>query len=133
MKRWPWVILPAWVALGVTLNLRTARPAGATNISLVSKAAAVDQAPPSSAKPQEPGEGVLSFEVEPDDVEIYLDDHYLGRAGELRGRTLGGILAGNRLLELKLGGERTFLQVVVPASGTRTIRLNLGPSGPRGS
>jgi hypothetical protein len=63
--------------------------------------------------------------VEPDDVEIYLDEHYLGRAGELRGRTVEGILAGNRLLELRLGGERTFLQVVVPVNGTRTIRVNL--------
>ncbi len=90
-----------------------------------SAAPTADASPPSAARPQELDEGALRFEVEPDDVEIYLDEHYLGRAGELRGRTVEGILAGNRLLELKLGGERTFLQVVVPLNGTRTIRVNL--------
>jgi len=76
---------------------------------------------------------VLHFEVEPDEVEIYLDDQYLGRAHELRGRPVKGILAGNRLFELRWGADRTFLQVVVPVNGTKTIRLNLTPPGPRSS
>ncbi len=66
-------------------------------------------------------------------MEIYLGEQYLGRAGELRGREVGGILAGNRLLELRRGGERTFLQVLVPVKGTRIIRLNLAPLAPGGS
>jgi hypothetical protein len=127
VKRWLWMILAAWFALGVALNFRIARPAGPKTVSLVSQAAAVDRAPPSSAGAKEPGEGVLSFDVEPDDVEIYLDDHYLGRADELRGRSIEGILSGNRLVELRLGVERTFLQIVVPVHGTRTIQVSLAP------
>jgi hypothetical protein len=92
-----------------------------------SAAPTADASPPSAARPHELDDGALRFEVEPDDVEMYLDEHYLGRAGELRGRTVEGILAGNRLLELKLGGERTFLQVVVPVHGTTTIRVDLAP------
>jgi len=76
---------------------------------------------------------MLRFDVKPDDVEIYLDEQYLGRAGELRGREVGGIIAANRLLELRRGGERTFLQVVVPVRGTRTIRLNLALPASKGS
>ncbi len=133
MKRPIWMISWSCLALGVALSLGTPRPVGGTAIGLAYAALNADPSPPSPAGPQEPGEGVLSFEVEPDDVEIYLDDHYLGKAGELRGRALQGILAGNRLLELRLGPERTFLQIVVPVNGTRTIHLNLGPSGPRSS
>jgi hypothetical protein len=71
--------------------------------------------------------------VEPGDVEIYLDDQYLGRADELRGRPVEGIVAGNRLLELRWGADRTFLQIVVPVNGTKTIRLNLAPPRPGSS
>ena len=115
------------------LTLWTLPRAMANAIGPVLTALVADSSPLSTARAQELGEGAFRFEVEPDDVEIYLDEHYLGRAGELRGRTVEGILTGNRLLELRWGGERTFLQVVVPVNGTRTIRLNLGPSGPRGS
>ncbi len=126
-----WNIPCVWLALG--LNLWTDRPGEAGTISLASTAPAPDPSPPTSARPQELGEGILRFEVEPDDVEIYLGEQYLGRAGELRGREVGGIIAGNRLLELRRGGERTFLQVVVPVKGTRTIRLNLAPPASKGS
>lgn len=128
-----WNIPCAWLALGLGLNLWTDRPREARAISLASTAPAPDPSPPTSARPQELGEGILRFEVEPDDVEIYLGEQYLGRAGELRGREVGGIIAGNRLLELRRGGERTFLQVVVPVKGTRTIRLNLAPPASKGS
>ncbi len=128
-----WNIPCAWLALGLGLNLWTDRPREARAISLASTAPAPDPSPPTSARPQELGEGILRFEVEPDDVEIYLGEQYLGRAGELRGREVGGIIAGNRLLELRRGGERTFLQVVVPVNGTRTIRLNLAPPASKGS
>jgi hypothetical protein len=75
-------------------------------------------------------EAALRFEVEPSDVEIYLDDQYLGRADELRGRPIEGVVAGNRLLELRRGADRTFLQIVVPPDGAKTIRVNLAPPVP---
>ena len=133
MKRQIWVISWSCLALGVALSLWIHPAAWGEAVRQASTPRVTVPSLLSSDGAKEPGEGVLSFEVEPDDVEIYLDDHYLGRAGELRGRTLEGILAGNRLLELRLGGERTFLQVVVPVNGTKIIRLNLGPSAPRGS
>ncbi len=114
------------LTVGVALGLGAPRPAGGTAVGTAYAALNADPSPPSSAGAKELGEGVLSFEVEPDNVEIYLDDHYLGKAGEFRGRALQGILAGSRLLELRLGRERTFLQVKVPVHGTKIIRL--GPA-----
>lgn len=131
MARRPWMILMASFAIGITLSLWTIR-ADAVGGFVVSWLAA-DQEPRSPGDRQQLGEGVLHFEVEPDEVEIYLDDQYLGRAHELRGRPVKGILAGNRLLELRWGADRTFLQVVVPVNGTKIIRLNLAPPGPRSS
>ena len=128
-----WKVPLSCLAPGIALSLLIDPASWGEAVRQDSTSRITDPSPPSSAGAKEPGEGVLSFEVEPDDVEIYLDDHYLGRAGELRGRALQGILAGNRLLELRLGRERTFLQVVVLVNGTKIIRLNLGPSGPRGS
>ncbi len=133
MNRSWWTTFPAWVALGNVLNLWSDRPVQGKAVHVVPTTRLADQASPSSSSPEELGEGAFRFEVEPDDVEIYLDEHYLGRAGELRGRAVGGILPGNRLLELRLGGERTFLQVVVPVNETRTIRLKIGPSASKGS
>lgn len=133
VKRWLWKVPEACLAFGVGLILLTVRPTEANAIGLVSTAPVADPTPPSSGRPQVPGEGILRFEVEPDDVEIYLDEQYLGRAGELRGRGVEGILAGNRLLELRWHGERSFLQIVVPINGTRTIRLNLAPPASKGS
>jgi hypothetical protein len=102
--------------------------------------AAADQEPRSPRGGPDHREGALRFEVEPGDVEIYLDDQYLGRAGELLGRPIEGVVAGNRLLELRRGADRTFLQIVVPPDGTKTIRVNLAapvapgsPSSPLGS
>lgn len=131
MARRPWMILMASFAIGITLSLWTIR-ADAVGGFVVSWLAA-DQEPRSPGDRQQPGEGVLHFEVEPDEVEIYLDNQYVGRAHELRGRPVKGVLAGNRLLELRWGADRTFLQVVVPVNGTKTIRLNLAPPGPRSS
>jgi len=128
VKRWIWMISWLCLAVGVALGLGAPRPAWGTAVGPAYAALNADPSPPSSAGAKEPGEGALSFEVEPDNVEIYLDDHYLGKAGELRGRALQGILAGNRLLELRLGRERTFLQIVVPVNGTKIIRL--GPAEP---
>jgi len=125
VNRWLWKNAWACLVLGVLLNLWAPRSTEVRVTATASAAPPADASPPSAARPHELDEGALRFEVEPDDVEIYLDEHYLGRAGELRGRTLEGILPGNRLLELKLAGERTFLQVVVPLNGTRTIRVNL--------
>ncbi len=133
MKGWLRKILLALLVPGVALTPWTSSRAAAKPAGSVVTVPAADPSAPSTVRPQELGEGAFRFEVEPDDVEIYLDEHYMGRAGELRGRTVEGILAGNRLLELRWGGERTFLQVVVPVNGTRTIRVNLGPSSPRGS
>lgn len=123
VKRWIWMISWSCLAVGVAVSLRAPRPAGATAIGPAYAALNADPPPGSSAEAKEPGEGVLNFEVEPDDVEIYLDNHYLGKAGELRGRALRGIRAGNRLVELRRGAERTFLQVVVPINETKIIRV----------
>ena len=131
MARQPWMMLGATFAIGITLSLWTFR-ADAVGGFVVSRLAA-DPEPRSPGDRQQLGEGVLHFEVEPDEVEVYLDDQYLGRAHELRGRPITGILAGIRLLELRWGADRTFLQIVVPVSGTKTIRLNLAPPGPRNS
>lgn len=131
MARQPWMMLGATFAIGITLSLWTIR-ADAVGGFVVSWLAA-DQEPRSPGERQQPGEGVLYFEVEPDEVEVYLDDQYVGRAHELRGRAITGILAGIRLLELRWGVDRIFLQIVVPVNGTKTIRLNLAPSGPRSS
>ncbi len=133
MKRWLYKIPLALLVPGAALTLWTPSRAVAKAVGSVLAVPVADPSPPSTARPQEFGEGAFRFEVEPDDVEIYLDEHYLGRAGELRGRTVEGILAGNRLLELRWGSERTFLQVVVPVNAIRTIRVNLGPSGPGSS
>ncbi len=133
MNRWLWKTAWACLVLGVLLNLWAARSPEVRVTATASAAPAADASPPSAARPHELDEGALRFEVEPDDVEMYLDEHYLGRAGELRGRTMEGILAGNRLLELRRGGERTFLQVVVPLNGTRTIRVNLAAPALEGS
>ena len=125
MNRWLWKNAWACFVLVVLLNLLAPRPSEVSTTASASAEPAADPSPRSAARPPAPDEGALRFEVEPDDVEIYLDEHYLGRAGELRGRAVEGILAGNRLLELRRGGERTFLQVVIPLNGTRTIRVNL--------
>ena len=132
MKRGIVMLSWACLALCVALGLGIPQPAWGKAIRLVSREPVAEPAPPSPVRPQVLGEGALRFEVEPGDVEIYLDEQYLGRAGELRGRLVEGILAGNRLLELRRGGERTFLQVVVPLNGTRTIRVNLEPPGTGG-
>jgi len=131
MARRPWMILMASFAIGITLSLWTIR-ADAVGGFVMSWLAA-DQEPRSPGERQQSGEGVLYFEGEPDEVEVYLDDQYVGRAHELRGRAITGILAGIRLLELRWGADRTFLQIVVPLNGTKTIRLNLAPPGPRSS
>ena len=133
MKRRIWMISWSCLALGVALSFWIHPAAWGEAVRQDSSLRITDASPPSSAGAKEPGEGVLSFEVEPDDVEIYLDEHYLGQAGELRKRELTGIIAGNRLLEFKWRGERTFLQVVVPVNGTRTIRVNLEPPASEGS
>ena len=125
VKRWLYKILLALLVPGAALALWTPSRAVAEVAGSVLTVPVADPSPPSTAELQKLGEGAFRFDVEPDDVEIYLDEHYLGRAGELRGRTVEGILPGNRLLELRWGGERTFLQVVVPVNGTRTIRVNL--------
>lgn len=133
VTRQPWKNAWTSLVLGVALTIWIPRPTGAKAIGLVSTAEVTDPSPPSSARSREQGDGVLRFEVEPDDVEIYLDEQYLGWAGELRGRAVEGILVGNRLLELRWGTDRTFLQVLVSPNGTKTIRVNLAPSGPGGS
>ena len=126
-------ILLALLVPGVALILCAPPRAVAKAVGSVLTVPVADPSPPSTARPHELGEGAFRFEVEPDDVEIYLDEHYLGRAGEVRGRTVEGILAGNRLLELRWRGERTFLQVVVPVNATRTIRVNLAAPASKGS
>ena len=131
MARQPWMMFGATFAIGITLRLWTIR--GDAIGGFVMSWPAADQESRSQVDRQQPGEGVLHFEVEPDEVEVFLDDQYLGRAHELRGRPVKGILAGNRLLELRWGADRTFLQVIVPVSGSKTIRLNLAPPGPRSS
>ncbi len=123
VKRLIWIISWSCLAVGVAVSLRAPRPAGATAIGPAYAALNADPPPGSSTEAKEPGEGVLIFEVKPDEVEIYLDDHYLGKASELRGRAQHGIRAGNRLVELRGGAERTFLQVVVPVNGTKIIRV----------
>lgn len=133
MKRWLFRMSSVTLVCVALLCLWTARPAKVGAAPLDGAVAAGDQAPAPSARPPELGAGRLRFEVEPDDVEIYLDERYLGKAGELRGREVEGILAGSRLVDLRWGGERTFLEVVVPAGGTRTIRLNLAPPASKGS
>lgn len=131
MARRPWMMLGATFAIGIFFSLWANRAEAVGGF--VDSWLAADQEPRSLDERQQPGEGVLYFEVEPDEVEVYLDDQYVGRAHELRGRAITGILAGNRLFELRWGADRTFLQIVVPANGTKTIRLNLAPSGPRSS
>jgi hypothetical protein len=131
MPRRPWMMLGASFAIGISLSLWANRAEAVGGF--VDSWLAADQEPRSPDERQQPGEGVLHFEVEPDEVEIYLDDQYLGRAHELRGRPVKGILAGNRLFELRWGADRTFLQVVVPVNGTKTIRLNLAPPRPGSS
>lgn len=129
MKRRLLRISEVALAVVVAQCLWTVWPAKVGAVGLDGVVAVGDLPAATSAKPQELGEGRLRFEVEPDDVEIYLDERYLGRAGELRGREVEGILAGSRLVDLRWGGERTFLEVVVPVGGTRTIRLDLNPPG----
>ena len=119
--------LPILVVLSVPMVF----PAEAVALRPVPLLPVADSASPFPPTPSPAhGAGVIRFEVEPDEVEVYLDEQYLGRANELRGRALEGVVAGNRLLELRSGGERTFLHVVVPQNGTRTIRLNLSPPRP---
>lgn len=131
MTRWRFRIAAVVLALVAALGLWMARPAGVRAALLDEAVAAGDEASSPSAGLQMRVAGGLRFEVEPDDVEIYLDERYLGRAGELRGREVEGVRAGNRLVDLRWGGERTFLEVLVPSTGTRTVRLDLNPSGPR--
>ena len=112
MNGWRLKTACTFVALGVALYLQTARPAQNKAVAFVTTAQTAEPSPQAPARPHEIGEGAFRFEVEPDDVEIYLDDHYLGRAGELRGRALQGILAGNRLLELR--GYHTIKLTFLP-------------------
>src|SRR3989304_8574708 len=101
VARRPWMILMASFPIGIPPSLWTIR-ADAVGGFVMSWLAA-DQEPRSPSDRQQPGEGVLHFEVEPDEVEIYLDDQYLGRAPELRGRPITGILAGTGLWGLAGG------------------------------
>ncbi len=82
MKRPIWMISWSCLALVVALSLWIHPAAWGEAVRQDSTPRITDPSPLSSGGAKEPGEGVLSFEVEPDVVEIYLDDHYLGRAGE---------------------------------------------------
>jgi len=127
MTRRVWRVVGACLALWAAMA--DARPlrAEAARHGLLSPATESQRLAPDR---QGPEEGAIRFDVEPADVEIYLEDLFLGMAGELRGRPVEGLASGSRLVELRWRGERTFLQVIIPSKGTATVRLNLASFAP---
>jgi len=62
-------------------------------------------------------QGRLRFEVEPDDAAVYVDDRYVGTAGELGGMSRG--------LRVKPG--KHVVTVVRPGYGTKTVEVESKP------
>jgi hypothetical protein len=75
---------------------------------------------PSPPPPLE--DGSLHFEVSPPEARIFVDDRYLGEAHELANLAEVTTPAGRHLLEVRVGAERTFTEVVVAPHKVTPVR-----------
>ncbi len=84
---------------------------------------------PQSPPPSEPrDDGSLHFEVNPPEAKIFLDDRYIGEARELANIAEITASAGRHLLEIRVGAERTFTEVVVAPHKVTPVRWS--PTAP---
>lgn len=75
-------------------------------------------------------DGSLHFEVSPGEAKIFIDGRYIGEAHELANIAEITASAGRHLLEIRVGTERTFTQVVVSPHRVTPVRLSLAaPTG----
>jgi hypothetical protein len=84
--------------------------------------------PERSPPPLPVGDGSLHFEVSPGDARIFLDDRYLGEAHELRNIAEITATAGRHLLEIRVGRDRTFTEVVVAPHQVTPVQWTLDVS-----
>lgn len=90
--------------------------------------------PPAERAPPPPpaavrGTGSVQFDVTPFETEIYLDDRYLGRAGEVD--VVPRIGAGRHLVELRTPAQRIFIGAKVEPGQITLIQESAAvPSGP---
>src|SRR3990172_9868496 len=78
---------------------------------------------PQATRPSEPrDDGSLHFEVSPPEAKIFLDDRYIGEARELANIAEITASAGRHLLEIRVGAERTFTEVVVAPRKVTPVR-----------
>lgn len=71
------------------------------------------------------GDGSLRFEVSPPEAKIFIDDRYVGDARELANIAEITSSAGRHLLEIRVGTERTFTEVVVSPRRVTPVRWAL--------
>ena len=75
-------------------------------------------------------DGSLRFEVSPPEAKIFIDDRYVGDARELANIAEITASAGRHLLEIRVGAERTFTEVVVSPRSVTPVRWALvAPTG----
>ncbi len=75
--------------------------------------------------PLPPDDGSLHYEVSPGEAKIFLDDRYVGEARELKNIAEITAPAGRHLLEIRLGRDRTFMEVRVSPRKVTPVRLAL--------
>jgi hypothetical protein len=78
---------------------------------------------------QPPGDGALNVQVSPHDARITLDGQYIGEAGEVARIAEIPVALGRHLLDIRVGAERTFMDVVVWPGRTTPVRLALDAPG----
>ena len=76
-------------------------------------------------RPVQAGYGTLQIQVEPAEVEIWVDGRLVGRALDFRGPTLVSVPAGSHMVEFRLAGQTTTTQIYVGPGSTSVISRNL--------
>lgn len=85
---------------------------------------------PDRPLPQEPpGDGSVNLQVSPPEARISLDGQFIGEAHEVARIAEIPVAAGRHLLEIRVGAERTFMNVVVSPGRTTPVRLALDAPG----
>jgi len=85
--------------------------------------------PERSSPQQPPGDGSVNLQVSPPEAKVVLDGRYIGEAHEVARIAEIPVAAGRHLLEIRVGAERTFMDVVVSPGRTTPVRLTLDASG----
>jgi hypothetical protein len=90
--------------------------------------------PPDRLSPPEPpGDGAVRFDVSPQKAKIFIDSRYVGEARELASQPEIPLAAGRHLLEIRVGVEGTFTELVVAPDRVTVVRLAVDTREPAGA